>query len=258
MSCATRLREILAALARLGSDVQALRRGTASLRARAADRRSSRSRSNAIEAPLPEDYVDYVTRLSAGGVGPYYGCIPVDRAARASWSPRRRRHAWKRALPLAHLGCGYAAVHRRSTVRPPDRCGSMRASSASSRRSAPSFTAFYLDWIDRRRELAVARRRSCRSGHARSRARCRAISACASSSSASPRARSTANALREALAELGPGAIEIARRSARRCSRRAIASIRVSPARALLQGLREQGLRADVVAPGLSAAPSLR
>ena len=62
----------------------------------------------AVLAALPEDLRAYAD-VSGGGVGPYYGLLALDKvtpiAAPAGIS------AWTRALPIAHLGCGYAALY---------------------------------------------------------------------------------------------------------------------------------------------------
>ena len=55
-----------------------------------------------IGGPLPsacDDYAEYVTRFSAGGVGPYYGLFPAQRAARPSQLTHlrsARRHGARR------------------------------------------------------------------------------------------------------------------------------------------------------------------
>lgn len=101
-----------------------------------------------LDDPLPDDYLEYVTRFSAGGVGPYYGLIPVDRAREHLVDAPPGVTAWTRALPLSHLGCGYAALL------PLD--GAARGQVWIDARAIgtvapirPSFTAFVLDWIDR-------------------------------------------------------------------------------------------------------------
>lgn len=99
----------------------------------------------AAPAGMPDDFAAYVTRIAGGGVGPYYGLLRVDRT-RPIAAPAGVT-AWTRALPIAHLGCGYAAlipldgtargevwIYAHDLVAP----------------IYPSFTAYYLDWIDHR------------------------------------------------------------------------------------------------------------
>lgn len=141
----TRLREILAALA--ASDAQLKRFGAAQHRYELLPPIEV----EAIEAEigeLPEDYRDHVSRFSAGGVGPYYGLIPVDRAARHLVTAPAGVTAWTRALPLSHLGCGYAAL---LALDGPAR-GQVWIDARAIGKVAPirpSFVAFFLDWIDR-------------------------------------------------------------------------------------------------------------
>jgi hypothetical protein len=96
----------------------------------------------AVDASWPDDFRAYLAELGGGGVGPYYGLVRVDRVTTSAGPDG---HAW---LPIAHLGCGYAAM---LVLDGPARgeiwidahvigiTGPIR----------PSFTAYYLDWIDR-------------------------------------------------------------------------------------------------------------
>ena len=135
----SRLREILAALA--ASDAQLRRFG-------AAQHRYELLPPVEVDEAWPDDYVEYVTRFSAGGVGPYYGLIAADRAAEHLVTAPAGVTAWTRALPLSHLGCGYAAL---LALDGPAR-GQVWIDARAIGKVAPirpSFVAFFLDWIDR-------------------------------------------------------------------------------------------------------------
>lgn len=135
----SRLREILAALA--ASDLQLRRFG-------AAQHRYELLPPADLDAELPEDYLDYVTRVSAGGVGPYYGLIPVERALQHVVAAPAGIAGWTRALPLSHLGCGYVAL----LALDGPAAGQVWIDARMLGKVEPiraSFTAFLLDWIDR-------------------------------------------------------------------------------------------------------------
>ena len=201
---------------------------------------------------LPDDYREYVTMVSAGGVGPYYGLIQVDRAQPIDAPPGIR--AWQRALPIAHLGCGYAAL---LLIDGPNRGQVWLDARALDIVTPifPSFAAFMLDWIDRLAnnrwlegfvppgECAIT---SALTGY---------LGVVEQRLGIEP-GKLDGAALRDALSELGPGAIDV---RADRLLALFDEGDRLDPcatcARAL-QGLAEQGLRSDVVATGLPPLPS--
>jgi len=194
-----------------------------------------------VEHELPADYLEYVTRFSAGGVGPYYGLIPVDRAPRL-----------ERGLPIAHLGCGYLAV----LVLEGNAAGQVWIDAHAIGVVAPirpSFIAFYLDWVDR---LVHNKWLDgfVEPGRCAVTAALTGFLALREDALGLAPGALTGEALREALGELGAGAIEVTAAN----SPLFAPGDRVDPcatcARAL-QGLVEQGLRADVVAAGVPPLP---
>jgi hypothetical protein len=205
-----------------------------------------------LGAALPDDLRGFGAEVGAGGAGPGYGIVPLDRAAAYVVAPPPSA-PWTRALPLAHLGCGYTAVAVLD--------GGARGEVWIDARAIgvtgpihPNFTAFYLDWIDR---LAHARwpephvppgacaLAAALSGYL---AHCEAERGLAADTLAG-------EALRDALSRLGPGAIEVAAESP-------VAWFdpgdRVDPCIAcarLIDNLAADGLRRDVVAPGVPPRP---
>ncbi|HUS29437.1 MAG TPA: hypothetical protein VMZ53_13050 [Kofleriaceae bacterium] len=203
---------------------------------------------------LPEDYADYIARFSAGGVGPYYGLLRADRAAAFLIDAPSTVTAWKRALPIAHVGCGYAAVMPLDGAA----AGQIWIDARSLQLVAPvrpSFTAFYLDWIDR-----LAQPQGLDPFVPPN--QCAVVAALTGYLAMTEQQRGLAagsldgEALRETLGELGVGAIEVTASAPLPIFH---AGDRVDPcvacARAL-QGFAEQGLRLDVVAPGLPPLPA--
>ena len=57
-----------------------------------------------IGAKLPGDLRAFVRRFSSGGVGPYYGMFPIEKAPIL---PAPEGAPWTRSLGLIHAGCGY-------------------------------------------------------------------------------------------------------------------------------------------------------
>lgn len=205
-----------------------------------------------LGAALPDDVRGFAAEVGAGGAGPGYGIVPLDRAA-AYVVAAPPDAPWRRGLPVAHLGCGYAAVAVLDGGARGEVWIDARAIGATGP-IAPSFTAFYLDWIDR---LAHARwpephvppgacaLAAALSGYL---AHCEAERGLAADTLAG-------EALRDALSRLGPGAIEVAAESS-------VAWFaegdRVDPCIAcarLLDNLAAEGLRRDVVAPGVPPLP---
>ncbi|MFT3695445.1 MAG: SMI1/KNR4 family protein [Kofleriaceae bacterium] len=93
-------------------------------------------------ADLPTELRAFAKNVSGGGVGPYYGLLPLDRIQPIA-APRGVT-AFDHALPIAHLGCGYAAL-----ITPN---GEIWIDARAVGLVAPiyaSFDAYMIDWIDR-------------------------------------------------------------------------------------------------------------
>jgi hypothetical protein len=149
---------------------------------------------------LPGELGTYARTIAGGGIGPYYGLLHLDRITPIAAPPGVT--AWSTALPLAHLGCGYAAVM------PPD--GSVWIDARAVGLVAPiyeSFNAYMIDWIDR---VTTAR---WPEGFVPA-GRCALANALAGYFDVYERrlgiAELAGDSLAEALAGLGPGAIQIA------------------------------------------------
>jgi hypothetical protein len=205
-----------------------------------------------LGAALPDDLRDFATAVGAGGAGPGYGMVAIDDAAGYAVAAPAGA-PWTRALPLVHLGCGYAAI----ATLDGDARGEVWIDARAIGLLRPihgSFTTMYLDWIDR---LAHARwpephvppgacpLAAALSGYL---AHCEKERGLAAGTLAG-------EPLREALARLGPGAIEVAAESS-------VAWFddgdRVDPCIAcarLIDNLAADGLRRDVVAPGVPPRP---
>ncbi|MEO8705657.1 MAG: hypothetical protein ABI867_36840 [Kofleriaceae bacterium] len=195
------------------------------------------------------DVRELATTVGSGGAGPYYGWIPIDRALASPIAAPANVTAWTRAAAIAHLGCGYAAVL------PLD--GNARGEIWLDARELgiakpifPSFTAYYLDWIDR---LA---RTQWPEAHVEPGvcALPNALSAylAAWEAERGMAAGSLAGAeLREALAQLGPGAITIGGDAPL-----FVAGDHVDPCISCARLLDNLGLPATLVAPGARPLPS--
>jgi hypothetical protein len=90
-----------------------------------------------------EDLRVFVTTIGASGAGPGYGFLGIREPVTAAGVP------WTSALPIAHLGCGYAAV---VALGPHALAGSVWLDARAVgvvKPLAGTFTAFYVDWVDR-------------------------------------------------------------------------------------------------------------
>lgn len=97
-------------------------------------------------AQLPDELRAYATQISSGGVGPYYGLLPLGEAKPIA--AVKGVTAFTRALPIAHLGCGYAAV----VPLDGDAKDQVWIDARGLGLVAPmygSFTAYLIDWVDR-------------------------------------------------------------------------------------------------------------
>ncbi|MDX2091635.1 MAG: SMI1/KNR4 family protein [Kofleriaceae bacterium] len=208
----------------------------------------------ALATELPDDLRTFLADVGSGGAGPGYGWIPIARAVTALVEAPRGTTTWTRALPLAHVGCGYIALM------PLD--GAARGEVWIDARAidlvttiAPTFSAWYLAWLDDlargvlppafvppgRCALAAAL-----SGY---------LGACEERLGV-PAGELVGEQLREVLGALGPGAVVIAAESS---TAMFAPGDPVDPCLAcakLLDGLADEGLARDVVAAGLPPRPA--
>jgi hypothetical protein len=198
---------------------------------------------------VPDDLRELARELGGGGAGPYYGWFVVESALEhVTAAPSGPSLGWSRALPVAHLGCGYAAVvPLDGTAR-----GEVWLDARAARVMRPlhvSFTAFYLDWIDR---LA---RGGLPDGHLSPFA-CALPNALGAYLADWEAAHDVApgtlagEELKRALAELGPGAIEIGAEPPL-----FLRGERADPCVACARMLANLGLPLAVVAPGHTPLP---
>ncbi len=152
--------------------------------------------------PLPEDLRELAITAGDGGAGPYHGWLPSPRAAELVYAASPGR-----AIPVSHLGCGYAAIVILD--------GDLRGQVWLDARAlgivtpiAPSFAAFYLDWIEHlahdRPPAAHVPPGACALAHALG----GYLGLCEQRHGLEP-GTIAGDPLRAALAELGPGAIAI-------------------------------------------------
>lgn len=201
---------------------------------------------------LPDDLRTFVTEVASGGAGPGYGWFPVEKALRYVLTPPAGVTAYAHALPICHLGCGYAAI---VPLDGPARGEVWIDASAVGICTAKygTFTGFYLAWIDALAHNGwpadhippgVCSVASALSGYLGMVERQLGVES--GSLAGEP--------LREALAQLGPGSIQIGADGSTLFAKGDTVDPCLTCAR-LLDALAADGLRRDVVAPGILAFP---
>ncbi|MEP6862694.1 MAG: hypothetical protein ABJE66_18865 [Deltaproteobacteria bacterium] len=162
--------------------------------------------STAEAAGLPDEVRAYATQIAGGGIGPYYGLLALGDVK--PLAAVKGVTAFTQALPIAHLGCGYAAVIPLDG----DAKDQVWIDARALGLVAPiygSFTGYLIDWIDR---LATA---TWPEGFVPP-GKCALAAALAGYLAVHEKRLGVApgglsgDALAEVLAQLGPGAIQIA------------------------------------------------
>jgi len=193
---------------------------------------------------LPGDLATFAATVAGSGAGPGYGLLSLDRS-RVVEAPVGL--PWTRGVAVGHLGCGHAAVVAIDGV-----AGEVWIDARAAgvvRPTHPSFTAYYLDWID---HLA----RGAWPEHHVPPTACALPNALGGFLAIHERRLGLAEGtlagdnLRAALAELGPGAIAIAAESSVLFDDGTPVDPCVGCAR-LVENLARDGLRPDVVTPGM-------
>ena len=200
---------------------------------------------------LPADLVELVTTIGASGAGPGYGFLGVDRGVVEAARP------WKKGVVVAHLGCGYAAI-----VALDGQVWIDAPAIGVVEPIAPSFTAWYRAWLASTSGSGTGSTPPTAGDRSASGAKRQIVppNVCPLPNAISgflaiheqrlgiDAGTLSGPALREALAELGPHAIEIAATHSLLFAN----GTRVDPCEtcaALIEKLGEDGLRPDVVRP---------
>lgn len=206
-----------------------------------------------LGASLPDDYREHVLEIAAGGVGPYYGLLPVQRAAAFVVDAPPKLASWRRALPIAHVGCGYFAVIALDGVNAGEIWLDARQADFVEP-MWPTFAGFIVDWLDRLEHnrwldgyVPLGR---CSLQNALT-AYLRMIE----DQEGIPEGTIAGEALRSALSALGPGSIVIAAEAGRLFQDRDNVDPCIRCAR-ILENLSADGLAAGVVAPGMLPLPA--
>jgi hypothetical protein len=183
----------------------------------------------AVSSKLPDDLLEIVTTFSSGGAGPYYG-FQIG---------ARYRLGDRDAIAIGHMGCGYAAAIVDGEVW-------IDATAVGVVQPiAPSFLAYYMDWIGRLAHNTLPEAHVPPGVCALANALSGYLAVHEQRLGLAP-GTIEGDALRDALAQLGPGAIEIA---AQRSPLYADGA-RVDPCIACAKLLANLGLSDEVVARG--------
>jgi len=207
----------------------------------------------AAPGDLPDDLRTFVTEVASGGAGPGYGWFPIEAALRHVLAPPPGVTAYERALPICHLGCGYAAVVPLDGAARGEVWIDARAIGLCAPRYG-TFTGFYLAWIDALAHHAwpvdhippgVCSVASALSGYLGMVETRLGLAA----------GTLAGEALREALGDLGPGSIQIGADGASLFAKGDTVDPCLTCAR-MLDALAADGLGRDVLVPGVPALPA--